>query len=341
MIIEASHCVSMRLNRRRCARLTLGRQLIYSIRSCAVAARGRRWLPSVWEEKLQFQKEDSMKKVSVIALVALAFCVSSALAADTLWTRTYSGPGANMDQGRAVATIGTDIYVTGQEMTPSEPNVLVVKYHANGDTAWARTFNLDTMEQPVDIAVGSDSGPVVCVSMLGMPPAFRVIKLDKDGDTVWTRRRNGVQATNLALDDDGNVFVLGAAFGTMPNESLYLGKYTPAGAQDWQKTFVLGTNHQTGGACCDASGNILGVVSFNAQNGPFSGCIKFSPYSACHRWSLPAPPCSRSPPTRPGSLRSAPSGGPSSSSRVVPRAALSRGCKRRTASNPCRMRIMH
>jgi hypothetical protein len=220
-------------------------------------------------------KEDRVKRVSVIALFVIAACASPALAEDTLWARTYSGQGAEMDQGRAVACIGTDIYVTVQEMAP-EPNVVVIRYRANGDTAWARTFNLDTMEQPVDIVVGSDSGPVVGVQVMGASPAYRVIKLSKAGDTVWTRKQDGVSVSNIALDASDNVYVFGSAFGTMPDESLCLVKYTSAGSQEWRKTWRLGVQHKTGGAVCDQSGNVLGAYMVQDSTGPRFGFAKFS-----------------------------------------------------------------
>jgi hypothetical protein len=208
----------------------------------------------------------------ILALVA----VSTALAGDTLWTRTYSGAGATMDRGSAVATIGDEIYVAGHERLGTA-NVMVIRYHANGDMAWVRTFDIDTEETINDAAVLPDSSLLVCVKIESPQPSSRVIKLSKSGDTVWTRKSARLSATNLALNDSGDVFVFGSLFGAALDESLCLIKYKADGTQDWRKAYHFGDRHTTGGCCADEDGNIIAVSQITDTGGFHATAFKFTP----------------------------------------------------------------
>jgi len=216
-----------------------------------------------------------MKKIAVMAVLALVVA-SPALAGDTLWTRTYAGAGATVDRGSAVATIGDEIYVAGQERVGSF-NLLVIHYRADGEVAWARTFDIDTEETVNDIVAQPDSSLYICVKIEAPTPSSRLVKLSKTGDTVWTRKSARLNATNIAVDDSGNVFVYGSLLGAVMNDSFCLIKYKADGTQDWRHTYRFGDQNSAAGLCADHDGSVVGVGVVNDQEGPHAMAVRFTP----------------------------------------------------------------
>ncbi len=213
-----------------------------------------------------------MRCIAVMAI--LAVLASAALADDTLWTRTFKGESAAMDRGKSVATIGNEIFVTGMEQGLTA-NVLLIRYKANGDTAWARAYDLDTMEVASDVAVGSDTSPVVCAQVQGATPKLLLVKYNKNGDTAWTRHRVGMNPISVAVDDQNAVYVWGGMYGTAQDESLGLFKYASDGTPVWEKTLAWGNMNRCAGLAATASG-VVALANCNDSVGGHHWMIKFN-----------------------------------------------------------------
>ena len=174
------------------------------------------------------------------------------------------------EAGTAVAAIGTDVYVAGT-VTNASPDILLVKYHGNGDTVWSRVLNLDLSEKTVGVVVGPDSAPVVCVAVQSLPTKLSLVKFNKNGDTVWTRHRVGFNPTGVALNASNEVFVFGSSGVSTPYDSLALLRYSAGGALMFDNTRRLGPSHTSAGCAVDGIGNLIGAVSISGH----SNLLKF------------------------------------------------------------------
>jgi hypothetical protein len=76
---------------------------------------------------------------------------------DTVWVRRFDNQGSEWDVGKVVAVDSeSNVYVTGETSTDSTfKDYLTIKYHPDGDTAWARTYNgpADGLDKTYDLAV--------------------------------------------------------------------------------------------------------------------------------------------------------------------------------------------
>jgi hypothetical protein len=209
----------------------------------------------------------------MVAILTLLFALAPA--DDTLWTRAYSYPGSATDQGNAVAVLGNEIFVAGTDQS-SASNILIIRYHSNGDTVWTRVCVLDSTDVVTDVAVGDDSAPVVCAQVQGKQPVLLLAKFSKTGDTVWTRHRARMQATRIALDNSGAVYVWGSLYGAAANESLGLFKYGADGTPAWEKTLTFGTMNQSAGLALAPDGGFIAAANISDSTGMHSTLFKFT-----------------------------------------------------------------
>jgi len=175
---------------------------------------------------------------------------------ETAWVRIYNGPENYYDCASAVASDGFgNVYVTGVSGGdyPNEGSFgdyVTVKYYPNGDTAWVRRYsgpgNGD--DNPAAIAV-DDSGNVY---MTGYCDSYAfdgweytnyaTIKYYPNGDTAWVRIYNSPEdredvATDLILDDFGNVYVTGYSYTDISNACYTTIKYYPSGDTAWVRRY--------------------------------------------------------------------------------------------------------
>jgi hypothetical protein len=162
-----------------------------------------------------------MKRVILLAIVPCLFLISNAVAVepgDTLWTRTYGG--YNEDESYAVAEVSdapeggfivagrTNSYGAGYH------DFYLIRTYANGDTIWIRTYGGDQRDYGWAVAVTPDG----CFAVAGQTASFGagredvwLLKIDADGDTLWTRTYGGGNADiaySVAVTADSG-FILG------------------------------------------------------------------------------------------------------------------------------------
>jgi len=114
---------------------------------------------------------------------------------DTLWTRTFGG--GNWDWANYVLqTSDSGFIAAGTTMSYGEGNyeMYLVKTDANGDTLWTRTYGESGNDDCYSIQQTTDGGYI----MLGITdnfgvnsPDFYALKLDANGDTLWTKTYGG------------------------------------------------------------------------------------------------------------------------------------------------------
>jgi uncharacterized delta-60 repeat protein len=142
------------------------------------------------------------------------------------WTSRYNGPGNWYDGARAMALDDSgNVYVTGYSYGGSETDYdyATIKYHPNGDTAWARRYNGPGSyhDEAYDIAVDGSGNVYVTGYSRGSETwdDYVTIKYHPRGDTTWTRRYNGPVngddvARTIVIDGSGNVYVSGSSVGS-------------------------------------------------------------------------------------------------------------------------------
>jgi hypothetical protein len=111
---------------------------------------------------------------------------------DTLWTRTYGGPGYDVaedlvacpDGGYLIAGF-TNSYGAGNH------DVYAIRTDADGDTLWTRTYGGSGYEYGYGADLGSGGADFVIVGSTDSWGAGEVdvylVGIDAEGDTVWTR----------------------------------------------------------------------------------------------------------------------------------------------------------
>jgi hypothetical protein len=89
-------------------------------------------------------------------------------------------------------------------------------------------------------------------------------RVDPSGREVWTRQFGSPerdQPKGVALDDAGNVYVVGQTFGSLPGQTSaggwdgFLGKYAPGGDEIWTRQFGGGGGESAASVRVDHAGN--------------------------------------------------------------------------------------
>jgi hypothetical protein len=227
-----------------------------------------------------------------------------------LWVAYYDGLVNAVDEIEAVTTDADGyVYVTGdaQEVGIS---YTTIKYDPSGAVEWTAVYGFDTSpgmdNQPTDIAV-DDSGNVYVTgrgSNLGFEAHYATVKFDPNGTLLWASvwgQDNGVydEATALAVDATGNVYVTGK---TGLDESVYdcvTIKYAPDGTELWVAQYDgPGGGDAAYDIAVDMDGNVyIGGASDEDPGGPGDHDLDFLTikYAAdgtelwVARWDAPDP----------------------------------------------------
>lgn len=157
---------------------------------------------------------------------------------DTLWTKTYGGPGFD-EASLAIETSDQGFIVVGYTTSfgEGELDVYLIKTDANGDSVWARTYGGPADDQGLGIVETPDG----CYIAVGKTFSFGAggvdiyaVKTSADGDSVWARTYGdeGVeQAFDICEASDGGYIICGSSDG-----DACLLKIDEAGDTVWFKT---------------------------------------------------------------------------------------------------------
>jgi hypothetical protein len=169
---------------------------------------------------------------------------------DTVWIRTYSGPGNSEDYAHALALDGSgNLYVTGESESlgsAASRDYATIKYLPNGDTAWVSRYNGpgNNWDAAYDIAVDGSGNLYVTGESPGSGTSddYATIKYLPNGDTAWVRRYNGPgnfsdRGQSLTVDDSGNVYVTGQSYGSGTDYDYATIKYFSNGDIAWVKRY--------------------------------------------------------------------------------------------------------
>lgn len=168
---------------------------------------------------------------------------------DQQWFRTYNGTGNSYDQAKAIiADDQGNVYVTGHTTRlGTRADYTTIKYDSEGTAQWIRFYNGpgNSSDYPQAIAVDGLGNIYVTGYCYGGPGThydYATVKYNSEGMEMWVQRYNGPgntsdQATAIAVDGPGNVYVTGYFTGSGTAQDYGTLKYNSEGIMQWVATY--------------------------------------------------------------------------------------------------------
>lgn len=217
---------------------------------------------------------EGSKRLTQILVSGVLFIVCSCgytQQSQPVWTARENGPLGNGNDvciAMAVDNQG-DIYVTGYTAVDVFNNdYWTLKYSPAGTRLWERTYNGTGNGDDRAAAITVDSQGNVYVTGYATSSNqgfdYLTIKYSSSGQQVWARSYNGSgighdQAKAIAVDEQGNVYVTGEAWGGLNNVDYATVKYDASGDQAWAKHYhgIGNLADRATGIAVSSQGNIF------------------------------------------------------------------------------------
>lgn len=210
----------------------------------------RRFIPV--KIKRLFVKYNRITVLVVATALVFLLGASEALSVVTgqqLWVRRHGGPGQVFDRAKSAAVDSNgNVYITGTTEDIEWSDFATVKYTPGGTKKWVRYYNGQGNQRDEAVAVMVDGNDNVYVTGFsytgpGSRRDFATIKYDANGAKLWVRRYKGPkpggndEATAMAIDVDGNIYIVGKSEGIGTQTDFALIKYDAAGNRKWVRRY--------------------------------------------------------------------------------------------------------
>lgn len=185
------------------------------------------------------------------------------------WVKRYNGTGNSFDDAKAIAVDRAgNVYVTGMSTGTSQRyDYTTIKYNSGGAEQWVARYNGpgNADDQAYALAVDEAGNVYITGSSggSGTKNDYCTIKYNQNGSELWVKRYNGPNnsfdnATDIALDKSGNVFVTGNSPGSGTLDDFATIKYNSSGVEQWVKRYNGPANSNDVGMALatDVSGNV-------------------------------------------------------------------------------------
>lgn len=176
----------------------------------------------------------------------------SAQAPDTLWTKTYGGPGNDFGYCLDITDDAGFIIAGSYFQQAGNSDFYLLKTDEQGDTLWTRTYGGDHYDGARWVFQTSDNGYIVA----GIDRSYsfgendiQLFKTDSTGNILWTRSYGGEHEEGITGGQptaDGGYILIGytASFG-MGSMDAWLLRLDADGDTLWTKTYG-GENYDSG-----------------------------------------------------------------------------------------------
>ena len=169
-----------------------------------------------------------------------------------LWTKNFPSDSSWTSNCSLTEAPNADLFICGTAdlyNIPTGMDIFLIKTNPQGDALWTKTYGTQDFEDFQNIIYTSDGK--VLISGYTFPyysiaqNDIILIKLEPNGDTIWTRRFNSQEGDNLfpfhlLETQDGNYLITGS-FNYGPLGELYLLKVDSGGTKVWERRIVFPT----------------------------------------------------------------------------------------------------
>jgi uncharacterized delta-60 repeat protein len=167
------------------------------------------------------------------------------------WAKIYDGPATGTDYGNSVAVDGSgNVYATGSSTgSKTDRDYLTIKYDSAGQQQWVSTYSSAGSVVDEGRSIGLDgSGNVYVTGVLAYSEGksstddWGTIKYNSSGAEQWVRTYNGPaniadEAWSIAVDSNGNSYVVGYSHGPTSGSDLTTIKYDTDGGEQWVQAY--------------------------------------------------------------------------------------------------------
>jgi len=185
------------------------------------------------------------------------------------WAQTYASEFNFHDVPNDIMTDPEgNVIITGySEGAAGDRDILTMKYSANGDQEWVSIYNgpAGMDDEGVKLLVDGNGHTYVTGYSTGNLTNYdyTTIKYDAAGNEIWLARYVGPNygtdvAVDLALDEDGNLYVTGGSYRLGMNSDYATVKYDLFGAEEWVARYngAINLNDYATAIDLDTQGNV-------------------------------------------------------------------------------------
>jgi len=191
-----------------------------------------------------------------------------------LWKKTYGGELAEWAESMVESADGNLLISGYTETTDNSYQFYAMKLTMEGDTIWTRQYggpSWDLCYQSVALPDGGFALFGQTYSYGKGEGDFYLVRIDSEGDTIWTRTYGGDLDENgqsISLSDEGGFFLVGhtESFGSGKRDG-YIIKTDASGDTVWTRTIGGQEDEHLYGSCVTSDGGIV-VVGGTYSNTP-------------------------------------------------------------------------
>ncbi len=194
------------------------------------------------------------------------------------WVACYDGPGNSWDKACDIAHDNAgNTYIAGFSVSSgTSADYFTVKYNADGTEQWVAQYNGQINGVDKAYAIAVDETGCVYVTGMSMTDSMTydydlcTVKYDAAGTEQWVVNYSGSgigadMPYDIAVDDSGNVYVTGSAWGLSMAPDYCTIKYNSAGVEQWAALYDGPANSwdESWALAVDEFGNVYvtGIVS--------------------------------------------------------------------------------